>query len=343
MLPVVAERYDTLTVPRERRGRYWGEIVAKTTTPAAFETPEAGDLRCSLTRGVFERFTVSHVDTSEFSMFRGKEHMASTTGVSYLFMQLEGEGELVSKGRSIKTTAGSLILFDETTPYRFKALSPLRNMAIGVPSSLIATRLPAHRDIEMRPLDGSCGVNQVLQASMRSIDTLFVEQDVRNFPRALFMSLVELLAASTEDVRSCDANVTTMTRWAGKIRAYVEANLDDPDLTPAAIAAAFGISPRYLRLIFAESNEILCGDETLRRYILRRRLEQCAIRLAEPASSVGSITLLAHSWGFSDSSYFARRFCEHFGMTPRVYRSAMQRKQADAAIAADVGHSHTAS
>lgn len=326
MLPGVMERYDTGSVPPERRIGYWGDVVTRTTSPAAFDCAGQDELHCSLTLGAFERFTFSHAVTSEISVFRGKEHTHAARGSSYLYLQLEGAGELVSIGKTVQTGPGSLILFDESTPYRFKALSPVRTMAIGFPSSLMATRLPGYRDIAMRALDGDEGLHQVLQAALRSMNSLFVNQGMRRFPRAMFLSLIEMLAASIEDVGACEDNAGTLARWAGKIRAYVEANLDDPDLTPASISAAFGISARYLRLIFAKSGDTPGETETLRRFILRRRLEECAMRLADASNRAQSITELAHSWGFSDSSYFARRFIEYFDATPRAYRATMLRE-----------------
>ncbi|MBN8819293.1 MAG: helix-turn-helix domain-containing protein [Sphingomonas sp.] len=331
MLPDIMERFDTISVPPERRVDYWCELVSRMTSPVSFMPESDSDVQCTLMRGVYERFTFSHAVTSEIKVFRSKEHARQARGFNYLYLQLEGTGELVCQGQSVKTLKNSLILFDESTPYRFKALSPIRTMAIGIPSSLVAARLPGYRDIVMRPLDTNTGIIQILQSSLRAMNALFVEQDVRNFPHAVFMSLIELLAASVDEVTDGQTDSSTIARWAGKIRAYVEAHLDDPDLSPASISRDLGISARYLRLIFADSNKDPGQGETLRRYILRRRLEECATRLADEKFRCGSITELAHSWGFSDSSYFARRFIEQFGVTPRAFRVAKQARQEEAA------------
>jgi AraC-like DNA-binding protein len=63
--------------------------------------------------------------------------------------------------------------------------------------------------------------------------------------------------------------------------------LRDPDLRLTSIAAKTRLSSRYLRLIFAAS------DETGSAYILRRRLEECAREFANPERAHQSITQIA--------------------------------------------------
>lgn len=322
-------QFDVRHVGANQRLKYWEDVVAKTTSPAAFVPDNEEEFQSSLIQGSFERFTFSQVDSSALSAFRGKEHTRQCRGLVHLCLQLEGTVEIYSNGQTRLAGPNSLILYDEDTPFRFRSLSPVRTIAVGIPSSLIAARLPSHRDVVLRPLDGLDGINQVLHATIIAMDKLFAARRMQHFSHPVFLGLIDLLAASVEEAADCSTNVSTMAAWAGKIRAYVEANLDDPDLSPSSIASRFGISPRYLRLIFAGGRDGVGSSETLRRFILRRRLEECANMLALPAATgYGSITTLAYNWGFSDSSYFARRFVEHFGLTPRDYRSRSLRAQA---------------
>ena len=56
---------------------------------------------------------------------------------------------------------------------------------------------------------------------------------------------------------------------------------------------------------------------TFTRYRIHLRLTKAAQLLKESELSVGEV---AQSVGFSDQSYFDRRFRERFGCTPRDYR-----------------------
>ena len=101
-----------------------------------------------------------------------------------------------------------------------------------------------------------------------------------------------------------------------QIRRHIEANLRDPELTARSVAGAFGISPRYLHMLFAGEDETVCN------YILRRRLEQCVKQFGDPLWRNRTITEIAFGWGFNNATHFARVFREHYSTSPRDYRNS---------------------
>ena len=62
------------------------------------------------------------------------------------------------------------------------------------------------------------------------------------------------------------------------------------------------------------------GLNVLRMTELRRRLEECARRLRDPADAARSVTEIAFDCGFTDASYFGRSFRQRYGQTPREFR-----------------------
>lgn len=105
---------------------------------------------------------------------------------------------------------------------------------------------------------------------------------------------------------------------------YIESHLYDPELTPTTAALACGMTPRYLHLLFAAQGE------TAARYILRRRLEDCARALGAPTHPDRTITAIAFDHGFNSPTHFGRAFRARFGMTPRRYRD--RRRQPEATL-----------
>ncbi len=99
-----------------------------------------------------------------------------------------------------------------------------------------------------------------------------------------------------------------------QIRNHIEGNLDDSDMTPSSVADAFGISARYLHMVFRGESD------TVARYIQRRRLEESARALADPMRRTLSITAIATAHGFKSQAHFSRVFRENYGMTPRDFR-----------------------
>jgi len=92
--------------------------------------------------------------------------------------------------------------------------------------------------------------------------------------------------------------------------AAIDANLHDPGLTPARIAAEHGVSLRYLYRLFADE------AESPAEAIWRRRLEGARRELADRATPHTRISVTARRWGFTDPRHFARRFRAAYGITP---------------------------
>lgn len=99
------------------------------------------------------------------------------------------------------------------------------------------------------------------------------------------------------------------------IKAIATAALDDPDLTPAQVAAKAGVSVRTLHRIFHATGE------TFWSWIRDRRLERCYAELTAPTLSKRTITEVAFRWGFNELSTFDRNFRKRFGASPRQVRS----------------------
>ncbi len=95
---------------------------------------------------------------------------------------------------------------------------------------------------------------------------------------------------------------------------YIEAHLHDPDLTPSQIAAACRMTPRYLHHLFSDQ------EETVARYILRRRLDACARALVSSAQRARTVTAIAFDHGFNSPTHFGRVFRAKFSMTPLEFR-----------------------
>jgi AraC-like DNA-binding protein len=76
--------------------------------------------------------------------------------------------------------------------------------------------------------------------------------------------VLDLFAAALSEQLGCEPSVRPETRRHAlvlQIKAFIDARLDDPELTTATIAAAHYISPRYLRKLFeAEGSARAAGS-----------------------------------------------------------------------------------
>jgi AraC-like DNA-binding protein len=96
--------------------------------------------------------------------------------------------------------------------------------------------------------------------------------------------------------------------------AFLDEHCHEPDLSVGDVARHLNISTRSLELLFEASGK------TYSTRLLELRLRKAHDLLGEPPSSDHRIVDIALSAGFSDLSYFNRRFRQHFGHTPSALR-----------------------
>lgn len=108
------------------------------------------------------------------------------------------------------------------------------------------------------------------------------------------------------------------------IRADVERHLADPDLAPDWIAKRHGVSPRYLRALFADE------ETSFSDHVRRRRLMLAWRRLSDPAQAGVPIGRIAMEAGFGDLSWFNHLFRKTFGQTPTETRNLSLRRLREA-------------
>ncbi|HEX7710693.1 MAG TPA: AraC family transcriptional regulator [Sphingomonadaceae bacterium] len=103
-----------------------------------------------------------------------------------------------------------------------------------------------------------------------------------------------------------------------EVRRFVALNLCDPELSVATIAREFGCTKRALHKLFQSE------PMTLAKFIWWSRLETCRSALLDRAWRDHTITDVAFSFGFNNSSHFSRVFRACYGVTPTKFRRRAQ-------------------
>jgi AraC-like DNA-binding protein len=98
------------------------------------------------------------------------------------------------------------------------------------------------------------------------------------------------------------------------VKADILTRLTQPDAGLASIAAAHGISTRYVQYLFEMTGTSFTG------FVLEHRLLLAYRLLHEPRGQRRKISDIATTAGFADISYFNRAFKARFGATPSDVR-----------------------
>jgi len=235
--------------------------------------------------------------------------------VFFLHLQLEGESSHRQDGREALLKAGDFTLCDGGRQRATVLAGGSRLLLLGVPEAKLRRHVACPEALVAVPMRGTHGINALVSRFLtgcwadcrQALDAAAAER--------VSLAILDLLgAAYAEVVRPPSEYSSLGTAHRIRIINYIESNLQDPHLTPTRIAEACRITPRYLHHLFADQ------DETVARYILRRRLDACARALLSAAQRGRTVTAIAFDHGFNSQTHFGRVFRARFGVTPREYR-----------------------
>jgi len=129
--------------------------------------------------------------------------------------------------------------------------------------------------------------------------------------------IVDLVAVAAGASRDAEEHVSRgslrQVRWSA-LKSDIEANLARPELSLEWLARRHGISPRYVRDLFASAGT------SFTEFVLNARLDHARRLLCSATRAHRGISGIAFESGFSDLSYFNRTFRRRFGVTPSEMR-----------------------
>ncbi|MFR9804756.1 helix-turn-helix domain-containing protein [Pseudonocardia sp. RS010] len=219
-------------------------------------------------------------------------------------------GELVLQGESARRVRpGDLLVWEGRRPTRFSVRGRFAKRTLITRRSALDEVLGRGWSVGDRPLDGSDPAARLLVAYLDLLASAgeLPPSAVAGARNATLELVAGLVRATGEDAPQGPGLRAAMESW-------IERHLGE-EITPAAIAAAHGVSVRTVYRAFETS-----GD-TVGAYVRGRRLLRAR---AELAAGTVPVSVIAQNWGFSDSSHFSRAFRARFGTSPRAYRAALR-------------------
>lgn len=247
---------------------------------------------------------------------RGASQIASRGAPTYLLiLQVRGEAEVSHYGNTIVLDEGDFVLCDSAAPLKIRFSEDVETIILKVGASTLKEHLPSPECFCGRALRASQGLTATAAAMAQNLFGHLKAGLSVHYQDRVARHLLDIVA--TAYALAFDAPSSRSSVVSGRcaaVKLFIEQHLREPDLTPCSIAARMKLSSRYLRMIFASENE------TVSAYILRRRLEQCARQIADPAWRGHSMTEIAFGWGFNSAPHFTRTFRDRFGIPPREYR-----------------------
>ena len=312
------ETVSTASVPASKKMRFWNEAVSAAIASAAAdpldENTFQGQLKLLDLGGL--RFAEICGGASNVRRFPARARDNN------FVVQLILSGEIVcrSNGRETTLGVGDFWMYGTSSSADLQLSKPVSLLALCVPREQLARYIACPEAACSLVVSSTSGAGALVADYLRDFwaraESELAPQLTSRFGE-IALQMVASAYAGVPEARpdgSC-----RLTEHRVRIRSYVEEHLRDADLTPKSIADAMRITPGYLHRLFSDSSE------SVSRYILRRRLEECHRNLADCMQSARSITHIAFEHGFNSLPHFSRVFRNHFGVTPSELRQRVAR------------------
>lgn len=231
------------------------------------------------------------------------------------YLPVTGALELSQFDRTVACDPNVMTLISAGDPFDHIKLGDNDTVGLVMPRDYVGRRLTSAERECIRPIRVDRGVGHLAKQAMISLQSAASAMTDREFESAARMvgELVLLSLTAPADVASSNSSL----RAAGlaRVKRYIGAHFSDPDLALADIAAACGISIRYLHGLFRDD------DRTAWEYLQSTRL-QWARQMLEHTGKAPSVTEVALACGFSNMSQFSTAYKRAFAVSPRDHLRA---------------------
>jgi AraC-like DNA-binding protein len=314
---VDSAKISTDVVQPKARLRFWQEAVCDTFVELECRAVQSNNFFGAMTSSSLLDIQFSSVRAAAQKVARTRSKIAQSNHNYYLLsLQTQGEGIVAQDGRTAILKPGDFALYDTTRPYDLTFSEEFGQLVLRLPREIVSSRLSDAETLTAFPIQGDRGAGRLASTFIHQLHAQLDELDPQS-ARRLHASAVDLLAtALASQIGLPQAGVReSQILIRQRIRAFIDRQLSNPDLTCELIAGYHGISERYLRKLFEGSNE------SVSELIWKRRLDQAKRDLIDPLLSHIPITSIGYDVGFKNSAHFSRAFKARFGVTPGEFRS----------------------
>ena len=243
------------------------------------------------------------------------QRLGAEADAVWLALHMGGDAALHHGRETVELAPGDIVFGPAHAQADLDFRSNFRQFMVSMPRASLKTRLPGGHAFALGHLSGSTGLGRMFAGTLTALaDAFDTLSDEHIAP--VESALSEFIATSMAVRRGCAAPGINSTRAATLRRLchYVDANLSDPSLAVAGVAAHEHLSERLVQKLFEDLGQ------TFTAYVRQSRLEHCRADLANRQYGHLSISDICFRWGFNDPAHFSHCFRTRYAMSPRQYR-----------------------
>ncbi|MGO9931263.1 MAG: helix-turn-helix domain-containing protein [Steroidobacteraceae bacterium] len=311
-MAIVEQSWSTAHVLPGKALSYWRDVICENLLRMHIQSSQERAFFGHIEKHAFGPIKANFISVSEQKVWR--ERTAGCYAKDHLFHLIhvrKGVQLAEQYGRSIKVEAGDSLLIDCLAGFEFYFPQGVEALVLEIPRDWLKGWLPTPEDASARLIDGRSGWGATLASALNNVTPTTV--GASGLPATVvaeqIVSLLGLAAAHD------DASPTTHKRaLLRRVTETIRERCHEPDLNPGTVAAALGLSRRYVHLLFASTGT------TFSQELYACRLHKAQRLLCDKRYDGLGIAEIAWSCGFNVPSHFTHRFRERFGSAPSTYR-----------------------
>lgn len=292
---------------------YWQDIVCNTFFVADCEALSEAPFRGSIATMATPQLAFSRLRSCAQHVVRDAAHVRRTGQELFLVnLQISGTGAFEQDGRQVVLQPGDFTCSDSTRPCEMHYTGDFEQLVFYMPRQMLAQQAGGSDRLTARGIAADTPIGSIISPFLRQMAAQIERVQPTTAARLADIGLALVMTALGE-IAGGDHDPGRWSRQALRERAnqIIDTHAGDPELNPSLVAAALGISLRYLQDIFRD------GGTTPSDWIWARRLEKSRRDLSTSALAPVSISQIAFACGFSDLAHFSRRFKAAYGLSPR--------------------------
>ena len=310
--------FDTKIMAAAKRRQAWRDAICEIYLQVDCVAEPDSDYSGFVREARLGAVTLTDTHISPQSIYRRNLHIGRfDKDCYYLGIEHIGEVTIFQAGSSFSLRPGEAALYYANAPYELRSLVKSRQFWIELPRRIFDGRFDGRRPPLLTNINLHRGLGRVAFEFCKTLaeEGANIDEDSREQLGEQFMDILALTLSGGPDRQACDEKSVQRARLKS-VKAYIELNLTDPNLSLDLIAKHNGVSLRYLHQLFRLT------DMSVSEWLRSRRLQKCYDLLTSRRNAHRSITEIAFSMGFSSSSHFSNLFRAQFHMRPSDVRSA---------------------
>jgi AraC-like DNA-binding protein len=310
-------RFSTDDLPARDRIAMWRELFGRRMLKAEFEAFSDARFFHTTTFRNLGGVTLGFSAAAGFRGTRTRQLLGDGSDELLLTINTEGVDYLSQFGREARAGPFDGVMMSCAEWAQFSVPKPVRFILVAVPRRPIAAMVKDPEAAAGRLLRKETESLRLLTSYLSTADEglTFANPGLRHLFVMSVYDLMALTFGATSDAAELAQNRGLRAARLSSIKSEIDARLGEGTLTVNGVAAAHGVTPRYVQLLFEREGT------TFSEYLLAQRLIRAHRMLASPRFACRTSSAIAFEVGFNDLSYFNRSFRRRFGATPSDVRA----------------------